>query len=304
MSAPRAPHREADAEPPSCTVVIPCYNEHGAIVETVRQVDAILAGRDDAEIIVVDDGSSDGSDRLLDALDQSGEIARLTVVHHRRNRGYGAALKTGMRHAHGAVIVITDADGTYPNERILDLLEGMTAADMVVGSRRGENVTYSMLRRIPKIFLTAFAQWVVRDEIPDLNSGLRAFRREVAERFLGILPDTFSFTTTITLAMMRNRYRVRFVPIDYAERVGSSKIKPIRDTLRFFQLILRTGMYFAPLRILAPVAVAMWLGFFAKAGFDVFVLHDMTESALILLLFAMNTVMFALLADMIDKRCN
>src|SRR5690606_20574133 len=104
------------------------------------------------------------------------------------------------------LIVITDADGTYPNERIPDLVRLVADADMVVGSRTGSNVTYSKLRKIPKWFLQRFAQWMARQPIPDINSGLRVFRKSIAERFLNILPDTFSFTTTITLAMLTNRF--------------------------------------------------------------------------------------------------
>jgi hypothetical protein len=134
-----------------------------------------------------------------------------------------------------------------------------------------------------------------------MNSGLRAFRREVALRFLSILPDGFSFTTTITLAMMRNRYIVQFVPISYAKRLGKSKIQPIRDTLRFTALITRTGMYFAPLRILTPACAVLSAAFAVSLSFDLY-RWDLTEATLILLLFAMNTAMLGLLADMIAKR--
>ena len=103
------------------------------------------------------------------------------------------------------------------------------------------------------------------------------FRRDVVERFLNILPDGFSFTTTITLAMLTNNYRVRYLPIRYSPRIGRSKIKPIRDTLRFCQLILRTGMYFAPLRVYTPVLLTTFVAFAASLGYDVLVLNDLTE---------------------------
>lgn len=142
---------------------------------------------------------------------------------------------------------------------------------------------------------------MARQPIPDLNSGLRIFRKDVAQRFLNILPDGFSFTTTITLAMMTNGYVVLYEPVDYLPRIGHSKIRPIRDTLSFVQLILRTGMYFAPLRVLLPVAIAFGLGFGITLAFDLF--HgDLNERTLLLLVAATQTAMFALLADMIDKR--
>ncbi|MCA9155878.1 MAG: hypothetical protein KDA38_13865, partial [Planctomycetales bacterium] len=137
--------------------------------------------------------------------------------------------------------------------------------------------------------------------IPDLNSGMRVFRKSVVERFLNILPDGFSFTTTITLAMLTNNYVVHYEPIAYHPRVGRSKIRPIRDTLRFVQLILRTGMYFAPLRVFLPVATVFFLGFLVTLSLDVY--HgNLNERTLLLLVAATQLGMFALLADMIDKR--
>lgn len=277
--------------------MIPVFNEEHGIAACM---DALKIHTSSVgvpfEIIVVNDGSTDGTRAVLS------EVTGIRLIEHAWNRGYGAALKTGIRHSKYPLIVITDADGTYPNERIPDLLQLVTEADMVVGARTGANVTYSKLRRIPKWFLQHFAQWMVRQPIPDINSGLRVFRKEVAERFLNILPDTFSFTTTITLAMLTNRYIVIYEPIDYHHRVGKSKIKPIRDTLRFVQLIMRTGMYFAPLRVFLPVAGMFFLGFLAALAYDLIVLNNLTEKSLILLVTSAQLTMFALLADMVDKR--
>ena len=211
-------------------------------------------------------------------------------------------MKTGIRRSSAPLVVITDADGTYPNERIEELVDEAIDADMVVGARVGDDVQYSWVRRIPKYFLARYAVWIARAPIPDMNSGLRVMRREVLERFFNILPDGFSFTTTITVAMLTNRYDVRYVPISYQRRVGRSKIQPIRDTLRFFQLILRTGMYFAPLRVFLPVAVTLGLGFLMSLAYDVFWLGNLTDKTVLLLLFCLNTGMFALLADMLHKR--
>ena len=135
-----------------------------------------------------------------------------------------------------------------------------------------------------------------------MNSGLRVFRKHVVERFFKILPDGFSLTTTLTVAMMRNRYAVVYEPIAFSDRVGRSKIRPFRDTLGFFQLIVRTGMYFAPLRVLLPLVAVLSVGFIVSLGYDVLVLDNLTDKTIILLLFAMNTALFGLLADMIDKR--
>lgn len=281
-------------------VIIPCYNEERIIRQTVAEIRRVLAGARNWELVVVNDGSSDGSRQILEEL--AGEVEELDVIHHERNRGYGAALKTGIRRASAELIVITDADGTYPNERLPELIELAKDADMVVGARTAADAQYPFIRKIPKVFLRRYASWLAGQNIPDINSGMRVFRRSVVERFLKVLPDTFSFTTTITISMLTNRYDVRFVPIGYKSRVGKSKIKPIRDTLRFCQLLVRTGMYFAPLRVLLPLIAVLTLMFSVSVGYDVLVLDDLTEKSLILLMFAMNTAIFALLADMIDKR--
>lgn len=289
----------SEAISPVFSLILPVYNEESGVEATLNQLQETLKSSScKYEILVVNDGSTDGTREILQARTD------IKVIEHNRNRGYGAALKTGIRYAKYPLIVITDADGTYPNERIPELVILAMQADMVVGSRTGENVRYSNLRKIPKWFLVRFAEWITDCNIPDLNSGLRVFRKSVAERFLTILPDTFSFTTTITVAMLTNNYIVRYVPIDYHYRVGKSKIKPIRDTIRFMHLILRTGVYFAPLRVFMPVAFVFFVGFLITLYQDVFVRRDLTEATLILLVATTQLGMFALLADLIDKRCD
>jgi len=298
--APAMRGRELATVTTGFSLVVPCYNEEHAIARTVDELNAALAAVGPHEIVIVNDGSTDGTAAALQQLAERDPALR--IVHHSRNKGYGAALKTGIRYASSDLIVITDADGTYPNHRIGELVDLARDADMVVGARVGDDVKYPLIRKIPKLFMRAYAEWIAGQDIPDLNSGMRAFRRPVVERFLNILPNGFSFTTTITLAMLTNSYTVRYLPISYAARIGKSKIKPVQDTLRFFQLILRTGMYFAPLRIYAPVLVTVLIAFLASLSYDVFVLRDLTEKTLLLMILFLNSAMFALLADMIDKR--
>ncbi|MFG3818942.1 MULTISPECIES: glycosyltransferase family 2 protein [Limnothrix] len=291
--------RSGEIAYPAFSLVLPIFNEELGVAPTIEHLQATLSAYPGVyEIIAVNDGSSDRTGEILH------QLPGIRVIDHNINRGYGAALKTGIRHAKYSLIVITDADGTYPNERIPALVNliQLAEADMVVGSRTGENVQYSNLRKIPKWFLVRFAEWITKTKIPDLNSGLRIFRKEIADRFLNILPNTFSFTTTITVAMLTNGYTVHYEPIDYHPRQGRSKIKPIRDTLRFVQIILRTGLYFAPMRILMPVSAAFAIGFCVSLAQDIFVRNDLTEATLILLLAATQTAILALLADMIDKR--
>jgi glycosyltransferase involved in cell wall biosynthesis len=295
------PMRRASDRLPPFSVVVPCFNEVGCIRSTVEALAGVTASSG-AEIIVVDDGSTDGSRQLLEEIESSGEFVRLRVLRHASNFGYGAAVKTGVRRADSELIVIIDADGTYPCDRISDLVEAAAGADMVVGARTQGNAGQPLLRRFAKNILRAHCSWLVGERIPDMNSGLRVFRKSVAEQFFKVLPDGFSLTTTLTVAMMRNRYTVVFEPIAYADRGGRSKIRPLRDTLGFIQLIVRTGMYFAPLRVLLPLVAVLSVAFAVSLGYDILVLDNLTDKTIILLLFAMNTALFGLLADMIDKR--
>lgn len=300
MNDQALPVHPGTTTPPAFSVVVPCYNEEGSIAATVDELRHALTAAPPFEIIVVDDGSRDRSAAIL--RDLAVQVPELRIVEHATNRGYGAALKTGIRHASGELIAITDADGTYPNDRLPELIEECRNRDMVVGARVGAGVTYSKLRAVPKYFLRRWVSFLARRSVPDINSGMRVFRKDVAESFFGILPDSFSFTITITLATLTTYRNVLFVPISYSLRTGKSHIKPIRDTLRFIKIILRTGVYFAPMRAFFPVFVVL-LGLSSGSLFyDVFILADLTEKTLMLYLFTLNIGMFILLADMIDKR--
>ena len=284
---------------PPFSLVVPCYNERGAIEETIRRIRECISTDAACQLIIVNDGSTDGTKDILHELSQ---VYNFELIEHDHNRGYGAALKSGIRAASTDLIAITDADGTYPIERLTELVMLCDEYDMVVGARVGEDVTYSRLRSIPKYFLRRWMSWITRQDIPDINSGMRVFRKSVAEKFFGILPDTFSFTVTITLAMMTNYYSVHFVPISYKPRLGRSKIRPVADTMRFFMLILRTGVYFAPVRFFGPITLFLVLLAAGRLSYDVFVAGDITDTSVLLSLFALNTGMITLLADMIDKR--
>ena len=240
-------------EKPRVTVVIPAYNEEGAIAEDLGSLKALLDNTHLAyEIVVVNDGSTDRT------AEEAGKVSGIRLLSHQRNRGYGAALKTGIRAAETDIIVITDADGTYPPRYIPELVATVEAgSDMAVGARTGDNVAIPLIRRPAKWFLNTLANYLAGQKIPDLNSGLRAFRKTGVTPFFPILPSGFSFTTTITLAMLCNDYQVTYHPIDYLKRTGSSKIRPIKDTYNFLVLILRTICYFNPLKVFMPPALLM-----------------------------------------------
>lgn len=284
--------------PMRVSVVVPCCDERESVGGTIERLVETLG--DTAEIVVVDDGSRDGSAEVIAAA--AARFPNVVLLRHDTNLGYGAALKAGIRASSGEAVVITDADGTYPVERITDLVAGLEDADMVVGNRFAGGPVGPWARRVPRTVLRRYVSWLVGRPVPDMNSGLRAMRREVLLRYLHLLPDSFSFTTSITVVLMRRRFRVLFLPIAYSERVGLSKLKPVRDTARFLQVILRTGAYFAPMRVFAPVAGALLLLGAASFVHDLTVERNLTDTTVLLLLFGVQTGILALLGDMIDKR--
>jgi len=284
------------SRPIDASIIIPAYNEADAIGGVLHDLERTLSSHPGSvEVIVVDDGSSDGTAAIA-------QSQGVKLIQHKTNMGYGAALKSGIRHARHPVILITDADGTYDNKYIPTILAWMDRYDMVVGARTGEAVHIPLLRRPAKWILTILASLLTDGEIPDLNSGLRAFRRSIAEEFLYLLPPGFSFTTTITLAVLARHYSIKYLPIDYHRRIGTSKIRPLHDTLNFLSLICKTILYLRPLRIFLPASgllVAASLGkiFF----FDLGVHGRVAEASFVALLAGFQIGMMGFLAEMLRK---
>ena len=275
------------------SVVVPAFDEEGGIEASVRELRDVLAELDrESELIVVNDGSTD---RTAERARASG--AR--VIDLPENRGYGAALKTGIEAARFDIIVITDADGTYPAKEIPALLELAAQYDMVVGARVGANAAIPFVRRPAKWVLTRLASYLAGRAIPDLNSGLRVLKRHHVKRFEHVLPSGFSFTTSITLASLCSDLLVAYHPIDYLERTGQSKIRPIH-ALEFAILILRTIVYFNPLKVFLPLGAVFFLGGTAKFIYDLFI-GNLSETAL--LGFLGGTLLWAvgLLSDQIAR---
>ncbi len=278
------------------SVLVPVYNEEAAIADTLARLHDVLTASGRAhELVVVDDGSTDATPARL-------QTARATVVRHPANRGYGAALKTGLRASTHPIVAIVDADGTYPIDRLPELLDRLEHADMVVGARTGSVVRVPVLRRPMKWLLTRVANVLSGHRIPDLNSGLRVFRRELAERFDGLFPDGFSFTSTITLASHINGYRVEYVPIDYYRRTGASSIRPVRDSAGFLLLILRMIVTFKPLNVFLPTAGVLLVVGTGKAIVDVARTGAFGTGAAILILAALQIALMGLLADLVTRR--
>jgi glycosyltransferase involved in cell wall biosynthesis len=279
------------------SIVIPAYNEEEAIGSVIDRVISVMekAGIPN-EVIVVDDGSTDNTVQII-------EEREVQLVRHPFNKGYGAALKTGIRKAKYDTIAIIDADGTYPVEDLPKLVSSIGEWDMVVGARVGEDAEDPLLRKLAKWCLTQLANYLVGTPIPDLNSGLRVFKKDIAMQFYNVLPSGFSFTATITLALLSNDYLVQYIPIGYHKRVGKSKIRPIRDALGFLQLIIRTVMYFAPLKIFLPVSLALFLFGVGIFLYSVLVLHKLMDvTVVVTILASIQIAAIGLLADLMDKR--
>jgi glycosyltransferase involved in cell wall biosynthesis len=298
MTLARAPYdRELDAVQDAplvdVAVVIPAYNEREGVGPTVDRVRAALAGTLlSFEIIVVDDGSTDGTA-------EQAERHECRVVRQPENRGYGASLKAGILRSRSEHVLIIDADGTYPPEAIPALLARIPDADMVVGARATDDKSIARVRRPAKRVLSLLASYLAGRRIPDLNSGLRLMRRSVLTEFLHILPSGFSFTTTITLALLCSNYRVVYLPITCAPRLGASKLRA-KEFTAFIMLVLRTVVLFNPLRVFLPLGTGLFLIGVAKFLYDVY-LWNLSETAVMAFLSAIVVWSVGLLADMIAR---
>ncbi|HLU72992.1 MAG TPA: glycosyltransferase family 2 protein [Nonomuraea sp.] len=293
-----------DEETPYVTIVLPCYNEQDHVIDEVDRITkAMDASGYTYELVAVDDCSTDETlARLKEAAPLYPHL-RIRAFH--RNGGSGTVRRIGTQEARGEIVVWTDADMTYPNERIPELvriLDKDPTIDQVVGARTSEEGSHKLLRVPAKWVIRKIAEWLAGQRIPDLNSGLRAFRKSVARPYLRLLPPGFSCVTTITLSFLSNQHDIHYLPIDYAKRAGKSKFGFVSDAYRYILQVLRMIMYFNPLKVLMPPA--LWL---VGIGFLKGV-WDMTQHPFY---FPANTVMIflsglligsvALLADLIVR---
>ena len=294
---------------PYVSIVLPCYNEQGHVVAEIERItEAMDASGYSYELVAYDDASTDETlSRLREVAPQ---FPNLQVVHFDRNGGSGTVRRIGTQQARGEIVVWTDADMTYPNDRIpelVQLLEKDHAIDQVVGARTSEQGTHKILRVPAKYFIRKLAEKLSNASIPDLNSGLRVFRKKVALPYMRLLPPGFSCVTTITLAFLCNQHDVRYIPIEYAKRSGKSKFHFVKDAYRYILQVLRMVMYFNPLRVLMPVALFLLGLGVAKGVYDII---SSTADGHPLLI-AVNTVLIvvtgliiaslALLADLIVR---
>jgi glycosyltransferase involved in cell wall biosynthesis len=247
MTTP-APTRTDSGDGLTLSVVLPARNERGAVGETVAR---ICARFPQAEVIVVDDGSTDDTAAVAQA-------AGARVIRHPYAMGNGAAIKTGARAANGEILVFMDADGQHDPADIPRLLSKLDEGfDMAVGARDRRSQA-SLGRGLANRFYNRLASWMVGHAVLDLTSGFRAVRADKFREFLYLLPNGFSYPTTITMAFFRSAYPVAYVPITAHRRIGKSHIRPLRDGLRFLLIIFKIATLYAPLKLFGPVALAFW----------------------------------------------
>ena len=285
---------ESDISPERISVVIPAHNEEKAIGTVLDELMIVLE-RQTYEIIVVDDGSTDDTAKVV-------QEKQAKLIQHPQNRGYGAAIKTGIKNATHGLILIIDGDGSYPAKDTLRLLEWADKYEMVVGARTGKEVKIQLYRKPAKWFLSKLANYLSGTKIPDLNSGMRIFRKEDAMKFFNILPSGFSFTTTLTLGYLSNDYNVKYVPINYHKRKGKSKIKPFRDGFNFIMLIVRTITYFNPLKVFLPISIVLFVFGSMILLYDGIVHRNVADLPVMLILAAFQICFLGLLADLIVRR--
>ena len=273
------------------SVVLPVYNEVGHVLEEVNRIRAALQASP-----VVDDCSTDGSLQVLEGIDD------IRVIRSAKNRGSGAVRRTGTRAARGRVVVWTDADMSYPNEEIPRLVKELEGYDQVVGARTSEQGRARVFRVPAKWSIRKLASYLTDTKIPDLNSGLRAFRRDVGLQYVHMLPSGFSCVTTLTMTFLANGYSVKYVPIDYSPRAGYSKFHWWTDTRRYFVQVLRMVLTYDPLRIFVPASLVLGVPGVGKLVYDL-VTKDLriATNTLLLLFAALQVLVIGLLADLVVR---
>ena len=279
------------------SIILPVYNEAEHLVQEVDRVRASMdASAYTYEIIVVNDGSTDNSAEVASG------IAGIRFLNFLQNRGSGSARKAGTKAARGRVTVWTDVDMTYPNDTIPQLVKELDGYDQVVGARTTEEGTVKALRVPAKWLIRKLASFLTGTKIPDLNSGFRAFRTDVARQYVNQLPVGFSCVTTITMTFLAGGYSVKYIPIEYAKRAGESKFHWYKDTRRYATQVVRMILSYNPLRIFMPVSLALFAIGFVKLLFDVIGRNFHVAADTILILFAaFQVVAIGLLADLVTR---
>jgi glycosyltransferase involved in cell wall biosynthesis len=282
------------------TVLLPAFNEELAIGRVLGEVvDALAEIELASEIVVVDDASTDRTVEIAEQFAADCWQCPVRVIRCLENRGAGAARKVGVRQARGEIVVMLDADGSYPAECIREIVSHFPAYDQVNGARTSEQGTLPWLRRPAKWFIRRLACYLTGCRIPDLNTGLKAFKRDAMLPWLWVVPNGFSCVTTMTLAFLTNGYAVKYVSVPYRPRIGKSKFHPIKDTWAYLATVLRMVLYFRPLKIFLPLAGLLMVGGVLKSLWSFHATGSMQESDIVVFVAGFMTAMLGLLAEVI-----
>lgn len=272
------------------TILIPAYNEELSIGETIRGIHAL---HPDFEVLVVDDGSTDKTMQV--AID-----AGANVWPHPYNIGNGAAIKSGLRCAQGEWVIMMDADGQHNPEDIARLLEHKDSYDMVVGARSKKSET-SMHRDVANKIYNWFASYVTSFKVEDLTSGFRMVRTSAVRQFIYLLPNTFSYPSTLTMGYLRSGRSVKYIPIQTKVRVGKSKIKLLKDGVRFLIIITKIATLFSPLRVFMPISLGLFLTAFGYYLFTFLTVGRFTNMSALLFNSSLIIFMIGLVAEQISQ---
>jgi len=273
------------------TIIIPAFNEEAAVFEVVDGLEKSFPG---VEVIVVDDGSTDETAF-------SAKKAGAFVLSHKRNRGYGASLKTGVRMSNRPYVLFCDADGQHSIEDVKNVINAGDNFDMVVGARdRGSHVAWK--RVLGKSLLSCFANFLLGERIPDFNSGLRLVKREVLLKYFHLLPDGFSMSTTMTFAFFKSGYDIKWVSINAKKRKGKSSVSQIRHGFQTIMLMLRLTVLFEPLKVFLFISGIFFVAGIASLAFNLIMTIGQSMGKLTILLFvsALIMFMFGLLCDQVS----
>jgi glycosyltransferase involved in cell wall biosynthesis len=275
------------------SIIIPAYNEEDGIVGVIKAIQELKLNGE-YEVIVVDDGSTDKT------YDQVSKLEGIKVIRHPYNKGYGSALKTGIRKAQYDICLIMDSDGQHDPKYIPELIREMEDNEMVVGARSKDS-QFSLSRKPGKWLLSVLANFLSDIKIPDLNSGLRAIKKDRIKEFMHILPNGFSFSTTITLALLKAGYNVKYIPVMTRKRVGrKSTVSAARDGFNTVLLIIRTILLFNPLKVFVPVSLAMFIAGFLFSLYGVIAYHRFPGTGITVILTSVIIFFVGILADQIS----
>lgn len=281
------------------SIIIPVYNEEKAISKVIDDVTKSMKPTNYSyEILVIDDNSTDKSVEIA-------QSKNVKVITRSINGGSGATRKTGIKNAKGKIIVMLDGDGTYDADTIPKMLSYFPKYDQVNGARLNEKGTMKFLRMPAKWFIRKLACYLTGINIPDLNTGLKAFKKSIMMKYLWVIPNGFSCVTSMTLAFLTNGYSVKYIPTKYYKRIGKSKFHPVKDTMQYIQAVIRMITYFNPLKIFVPISLFLFFLGIIILFYSYFCMPALLDvTTIVLVVSSFQILAIGMMADLIVKSRN